>query len=71
MSEEEDHTPPQSLSFVKLMNDLDIDQKLKSAAQKGDTELVKELLYDGAQVTLDEVFLELNKLILQENQLVS
>lgn len=57
MSEEEDHVPAERSELNKLLADLDIDLKLKAASQRGETELVKELLCNGAQVITDEVCL--------------
>ena len=55
MSEEEDQLSPDHPELTKLLSDLDIDLKLKAAAQRGETDLVKELLSNGAQVVTDEV----------------
>ena len=56
MSEEEDGTSERA-ELTKLLTDLDIDLKLRSASQRGETVLVKELLCNGAQVVRDEVSL--------------
>ena len=60
MSEEEDQLTPENSELSKIINDLDIDHKLNSAAQRGESELVKELLLSGAQVVTDEVSLQYN-----------
>ena len=57
MSEEEDQLTPENSELSKIINDLDIDHKLNSAAQRGESELVKDLLLSGAQVVTDEVSL--------------
>ncbi|XP_067946022.1 uncharacterized protein [Watersipora subatra] len=54
MSETEDELMPEHSELNKLLSDLDIDLKLKSAAQRGETVLIKELLSNGAQVVADE-----------------
>lgn len=55
MSEEEDSQTVNQTELTRIISDLDIDLKLKSAAQRGDTELVKELLNNGAHVVPDDV----------------
>lgn len=55
MSEEEDRLSADQSELTRAINDIDIDHKLSSAAQRGDTEQIKELLSSGAQVIADEV----------------
>lgn len=55
MSDDEDTQTVGQSDLTRIISDLDIDLKLQSAAQRGDTELVKELLYNGAHVVPDEV----------------
>lgn len=55
MSEDEEPITPEHSELNRLISDIDIDHKLKSASQLGDIELVKELLCNGAQVITDEV----------------
>lgn len=55
MSEEDDRLTTDQSELTRIINDLDIDRKLISASQRGDTEQVKELLASGAQVIPDEV----------------
>jgi len=52
---EADSLPAETDDLTKMLSDLDIDHRLASAAQKGDTIKVRELLASGAQVTTDEV----------------
>jgi len=56
MSEEEDappHSPEPRLSGN--LDRLDVDAQLMSAAQRGQSEVVRELLKNGAKVKLDAV----------------